>query len=474
MDEFAQSGFLDRTLRGAWRAIAGMARGKSSEVVGPDLADDDIEQLKAQMHDCLDGRGGEVSARARTANLGRTYLSLNHEGRRRFLALLAREINVAPAPVAQAIKAVQASPDDEALHKAERALREALRPPRFTLYKQFTALPEGVKFLVDLRAELIEFRGQDSALEVPEAELKSLLTSWFDIGFLELSRIEWDSPASLLEKLIEYEAVHRIDGWDDLKNRLGSDRRCFAFFHPRMPNEPLIFVEVALVNGMAGNIQALLDTTAPVIDPEVADTAIFYSISNAQKGLAGISFGDSLIKRVVDLLAAEFKGLKTFATLSPIPGFGKWLDELLSGAAGKEEVLMSAQEHKKLGSLDAGPTDADTLRDLLGRPGWYESTEICEALEGPLLRLCARYLLRKKTTGGVAKNPVAHFHLSNGARVDRLHWLADTSENGLKQSAGIMVNYLYKLGEIEANHESYRGEAKIRASSSVRNLLRKR
>ena len=263
MNETTNSSFLDRTLRGAWRAIAGVARGKS-DVVRPGLPDEDVEPLRAQIRDCLEARGGEVSARARAANLGRTYLSLNADGRRRFLGLLARGVNVDPQPVEQAIAALQGARDEDGRRVAERALREALRPPRFVLFKQFTALPEGVKFLVDLRAELLAFRHQDAALDIPEAELKSLLESWFDVGFLELTRIEWESPASLLEKLIEYEAVHRIDGWNDLKNRLASDRRCFAFFHPRIPNEPLIFVEVALVNGMADNIQGLLDTERAV------------------------------------------------------------------------------------------------------------------------------------------------------------------------------------------------------------------
>ena len=472
MNETTNSSFLDRTLRGAWRAIAGVARGKS-DVVRPGLPDEDVEPLRAQIRDCLEARGGEVSARARAANLGRTYLSLNADGRRRFLGLLARGVNVDPQPVEQAIAALQGARDEDGRRVAERALREALRPPRFVLFKQFTALPEGVKFLVDLRAELLAFRHQDAALDIPEAELKSLLESWFDVGFLELTRIEWESPASLLEKLIEYEAVHRIDGWNDLKNRLASDRRCFAFFHPRIPNEPLIFVEVALVNGMADNIQGLLDTEAQSIDPNEADTAVFYSISDAQKGLAGISFGDFLIKRVVDLLASEFKGLKTFATLSPISGFRDWLDEQLLAADEDSEIeLLTSAERKKFDTLATDLGDAATIFGLMQEPTWHEREDLRQALEAPLLRLSAHYLLIEKRAT-FARNPVAHFHLSNGARIERLNWLADTSENGLAQSAGVMVNYVYKLNEIEANHEAYRGAGKIKASSAVRNLLKR-
>ena len=207
------------------------------------------------------------------------------------------------------------------LFRSQRELRTALNAPRIKLLTQFNALPEGVKFLVDMRAELLRFGREDRGLVGLEADLKGLLAAWFDIGFLELKRITWDSPAALLEKLSVYEAVHQVRSWTDLKNRLDSDRRCFAFFHPRMPSEPLIFVEVAMVSGMAADVQALLDVKAPVIDPRSADTAIFYSISNAQRGLAGISFGGFLIKRVVDQLSAEFPKLKTFATLSPIPGF---------------------------------------------------------------------------------------------------------------------------------------------------------
>ncbi len=471
VNDTTHNSFLDRTLRGAWRVIAGVAKGKS-DVVRPDLPDEDIQALKMQIRDCLEARGGEVSARARAANLGRTYLSLNADGRRRFLGVLARAVDIEPRPVEEAMAALQGATHEDARRRAERGLRVALRPPRFVLFKQFTALPEGVKFLVDLRAELLQFRQHDDALDIPETELKSLLESWFDVGFLELSRIEWESPAALLEKLIEYEAVHRIDGWEDLKNRLASDRRCFAFFRPRMPREPLIFVEVALVNGMADNIQTLLDTQALALDPNEADTAIFYSISNAQKGLAGISFGDFLIKRVVDVLASEFTGLKTFATLSPIPGFRMWLEEqLLVADEGSNIEFFTSAERKKLGALASDLGDAATILALLREPSWHEREDIRQALEGPLLRLSARYLLTEKRAAS-ARNPVAHFHLSNGARIDRLNWLADISENGLAQSAGIMVNYLYKLNEIEANHESYRGDGKIKASASVRNLLK--
>ncbi len=304
-----------------------------------------------------------------------------------------------------------------------------------------------------------------------EHDLCDLLTSWFDVDFLELRRISWDNAsAALLEKLIAYEAVHAIDGWDDLKNRLDSDRRCFAYFHPRMPDEPLIFVEVALVNGLAGNIQALLDEDAPVLDPMTADTAIFYSISNAQRGLAGISFGNFLIKRVAESLSAEFKGLKTFATLSPVPGFTKWLNRKLADDA---TGLLNNGSAKTLSTVaKEGENPEQTLRSLLENPSWPEDQTVSEALRTPLMRLCAHYLINEKGLNKRALDPVAHFHLTNGARMESLNWRGDLSPRGVKNAAGIMVNYLYDLSQVEDNHERYTSTGKAASSSSVRGLLK--
>ena len=265
-----------------------------------------------------------------------------------------------------------------------------------------------------------------------------------------------------------YEAVHEIRSWTDLKNRLEADRRCFAFFHPRMPDEPLIFVEVALVAGMASDIDALLDEAAPVGDPQAADTAIFYSISNCQHGLAGISFGDFLIKRVVDALARDLPRLKVFATLSPVPGFRAWLDRQTEAAP---EGLLLPAERTAIEALGDGIGERD-LGALLDRADRNAEPQLAAALREPLLRLCARYLLRERAPSGRALDPVAHFHLSNGARVEQLNWQADVSAKGLQQSAGIMVNYLYRLADIEANHEAYRGEGRVAASGSLRALAR--
>jgi len=472
MAQTEKPGLIDRTLsqlRGAWRDIAASTRVAVTGAVRPDLPDDDAARLKRQIVACLEGRGGEVSARARAADLGRVYLTLDDTGRARFLGMLAGEFAADHAAVDAAIAAVQAAGDEAARQHAEADLRRALLPPWQRLLTGFNALPEGVKFLVDLRADIIRLGKGDAALGRLETDLKDLLASWFDIGFLDLKRITWDAPAALLEKLIAYEAVHEIRSWDDMKNRLDPDRRCFAFFHPRMPSEPLIFVEVALVDGMAGNIAALLDQSAPAIDAPDADTAIFYSISNAQRGLAGISFGDFLIKRVVDDLAAELKGLKTFATLSPIPGFRDWLGAMLAAdGAG----LLTEADAKALVAETGVADGAGALRALLDMP-WHEGEATAQRLKQPLMKLCARYLLREKRDDGRPLDPVARFHLSNGARIERINWLGDTSVKGLAQSAGMMVNYVYKLGDIEDNHEAYSDQGKVVAASSVRGLARR-
>ena len=473
MSERSNVGFFDTMmeatigrLRAAWRDIAG--QGRTSTAARPELTAGDTEHLREQLRACLDGKGGEVAARGRAAELGRTYLGLNAEGRKQFLRLLAEEFDVDHEGVAKAAGEFLAASSHREKEAAEAALRGALEAPRRRLLTQFNALPEGVKFLVDMRAELMALGRSDRVIAGLERDLRALLASWFDIGFLELKRITWNSPAALLEKLTAYEAVHEIRSWNDLKHRLEADRRCFAFFHPRMPDEPLIFVEVALVKGIAGNIQALLDESVPVGDPRDADTAIFYSISNCQRGLAGISFGNFLIKRVADDLAAELPHLKTFATLSPIPGFRAWLDARL---AKDETELLLPTEREALAALP-GEKGGGKLGGVLAHTDWHEDPEAAEAAQAPLMRLCARYLLTEKGAQGRALDLVEHFHLTNGARVERLNWLADLSPKGLQQSAGLMVNYLYRLAEVETNHEAYTGEGRVTVSSAVKSLGR--
>ena len=474
MNEHNKSSFLDRTLRNlrkAWRGIAGSAYDAAAASLRPDLPGEDAERLREQMRACLETRGGEVSARARAAALGHAYLALETTGRERFLRVLAEDFDVDSGDVDAAVEALRRADGKDARRDAEQVLRRALEAPRVRLLTQFNALPEGIKFLVDMRAEVLALTRRDPALRGLEADLKALLTTWFDVDFLDLRRITWDSAsAALLEKLIGYEAVHAIESWDDLKNRLDSDRRCFAYFHPRMPDEPLIFVEVALVDGMADTIHALLDESAPVQDPKTADTAIFYSISNAQKGLAGISFGHFLIKRVVDNLAAEFKGLNTFATLSPIPGFQAWLNQILS--EGEPKLLLPSERKALMAARGSARGAKGTLKALLSRADWHADETASQALRAPLMRLCARYLVEEKRPGGEVLDPVAHFHLGNGARMERLNWMGDRSARGVEQSAGIMINYLYKQSEIDGNHEDYTSSGRVAASSGIRHLLK--
>ncbi|SDG95652.1 malonyl-CoA decarboxylase [Roseospirillum parvum] len=472
-------GFMERFSR-LWHGYVGGGRSDLSDLK-PGLPESDLMRVQAQMEACLEGLGGEVSARQRAAALGRAYTGLNEEGRARFLHLLAAEYGPDRDAALAAMAAYQSTnPEDgTALARAAHRVRQALQPPRVRLMTQFNALPEGVHFLVDMRAELLRLSRRDPALKALQGELKDLLTNWFDVGFLNLERLTWRSPAAVLEKIIAYEAVHRIDSWQDLKNRLDSDRRLYAFFHPRMPEEPLIFVQVALVGGISDSIQALLDEEAPVLDPTKADTAIFYSISNAQRGLAGISFGNFLIKRVVQELSTEFPNLKTFATLSPIPGFRAWLDARLAGEG--IEALLTNAERKTLKALGKDWEEAPStmLAEVLGHSDWLSDEATAAAVKPLLQRLAARYLYLEKRSprDGVpaegpptALDPVAHFHLTNGARLERLNWMADTSTNGLTRSAGMMVNYLYKLNEIEKNHESYTGQGRIPVSSAIRNL----
>jgi len=460
--------FLDRTLdnlRGAWRDL------RDSPVVrglGFDDSQTRHDRWREQIADCLARRGGAVSARARAAALGHDFLRLDDKGKREFLHLLVNEFGVDRDRVAAVMSDWTAADDlaEQALLETE--LRAALVPPFRSILKEFNSLPQGVKFLVDLRADLLRWRKEAPGLAILERDLKTLLASWFDIGFLELSRITWNSPAALLEKLIAYEAVHAIQSWEDLKRRLASDRRCFAFFHPGMPDEPLIFVEVALVNGIAGNVDALIESSEDDLGVDEkapkADTAIFYSISNAQAGLAGISFGDFLIKRVVAELQRDLPQLKQFSTLSPIPALRSWMDRQL-------DTMAKGQETGLPKVIEAALNDCD---DLMGpKPSAISPDGVSERTRANIEFLTAWYLLNVKRPGmDTAFDPVAHFHLSNGARVERLNWNGNGKENGWNQSFGMMVNYLYDLSTIEKNHESYVGQGKIAVSSAVKRLLR--
>ncbi|MCP5267675.1 MAG: malonyl-CoA decarboxylase [Zoogloeaceae bacterium] len=415
---------------------------------------DTSKQIRQQLEECARNVGGEVSTRLRAARLAETYLGLDDAARHEFLRIIALEFGPDPVAVATAHQSYQAAIGTDAQWDAEAQLRRAVRSDRLRILTQFNAIPQGVKFLVDLRADMLRYLKDDPQLAALDRELESRLSAWFDVGFLELQRITWNSPAALLEKLIEYEAVHEIRSWTDLKNRLDSDRRLYAFFHPRMPLEPLIFVEVALTDHLADNIQTLLDEHAPVFDAKRADTAIFYSISNTQTGLRGVSFGNFLLKRVVDDLKRDFPKLKTFATLSPIPGLVRWL----------------RQHPEKLGELAGAPLTYSI--DALASGDWQEHKEDLQTLHEALPRLAARYLMEARHNGK-PYDPVARFHLGNGARIEKINWCADTSSKGLQQSFALMVNYLYDPDDIEENVEAFACDTRIAVSPVVRRLAKR-
>jgi malonyl-CoA decarboxylase len=345
---------------------------------------------------------------------------------------------------------------------AEIRLRRAFVSPRTRLLQRFSVYPEGMRFLVDLRADLAAHLKADKRLLALDAELEHLFGTWFDVGFLELRRISWDSPASLIEKLIKYEAVHAIKGWADVKNRLDSDRRCYGFFHPRLVDEPLIFVEVAFTEDMADSIVPLLDESAAAVDMTRATRAIFYSISNTQPGLRGVSFGDSLIKRVVETLREEFPKLKVFATLSPIPGFRSWLAKNAANLLGDMPEKDAALLQRTLG--ESPVTAASFLRATDSAASLDEKSPV----RTQLLRSAATYL-GQSFDGGKPADPVARFHLGNGARVERINWMGDPSPKGLKQSYGMMVNYLYDLKRLD-KHRSLLAQGKIPVAPAVQDL----
>ena len=375
------------------------------------------------------------------------YQALDPLGRRAFFEALVKDFSPDPEDVGNAADAYRKDPSPQNLLRLQRVVE----PPRQELFRQLNLAPEGTSTLVTMRSHVLYEIDNGAHLEPIAADLGHLLTSWFNRGFLTLQRIDWHSSAVVLQKLIEYEAVHQIHGWDDLRRRLEADRRCYAFFHSAMREEPLIFIEVALTRGMSESVQPLLDPESPVKDPASADSAIFYSITNCQDGLRGVPFGSLLIKQVVEDLRKNLPRLRTFATLSPIPGFRRWLASELDKP---ESTLLPAEVREALGKLDQLAPEAldDDLRDHL-------------------VPLCAFYLLNAKR-GKEPLDPVARFHLKNGARLDRINWAADTSATGMRQAAGMMVNYVYELDDLERNHESYARRCQVSSSRKVQALAK--
>lgn len=442
-----QRRFLDRVLRrGVRRKV-----GRLALDLAPSLPERDAIRVRDVVADVL-RLHDTMTQTAEAAAIADAYMTLSDTGRRKFLELLACEFWTDAAAVDAAIGEVRAAADRRA---AERRLRDALAPRATVLLRLVTALEGGVKFLVDLRADVLRLANGDDALLDLDRELKAHIATLFGVGLLTLRRITWDAPAALLEKLIAYEAVHAISSWDDLKNRLDSDRRCYAFFHPAMPNEPLVFVEVALTSQIATSLAPLLDTRAPELDADRAETAVFYSISNCQPGLAGVNLGTALIKQVVEALRLDLPRVHRFVTLSPIPGFRAWLEHELG-----DTVFTLTEREREL--LPAEP------RRVLARLGDVE-WEHDEAIRPALLALCARYLTT--TREGRVLDPVANFHLANGAAVERINWMADPSPVGRSRAFGLMANYLYEDDRIPERAEAYVVRGHVAMSAGIRDLI---
>lgn len=375
----------------------------------------------AELAEALLGSTGEVSGMTLTRSILDRYAGMTKEDKITFFEFMTHKLEINPKQVISTLKAYTKEPNKSTY----RAFAEASEPKRQELARRLNQVPGATGQLVGMRKDLLDIIKDRPELGPLDVDFRHLFSSWFNRGFLVLRPINWSSPADILEKIIAYEAVHAIDSWDDLRLRLKPiDRRCFGFFHPSMPNEPLIFVEVALTKGIPNSIQDLLADEREAINAGDADTAVFYSISNCQTGLAGISFGNSLIKQVASDLARDLPGLSTFVTLSPIPGLNRWLE------TSKYAVDDSSQDQA----------------------------------------LAAHYLLEAKKPDGTPFDPVARFHLGNGAKVHAVHAMADTSDNGLKQSNGTMVNYLYDLSQISQNHEKFVENNTVVASATVKSL----
>ena len=411
------------------------------------------ENLVELCEHLLSGRG-EASGVALAREILTLYGALTIGPRIAFFEALAQRFGIDKARMDQAIDAWHASPSDATAAE----VHVASEPRRQELFRRLNLAPGGTAALVRVREQLmdaLDHRRDDFA--AVDADFVHLFSSWFNRGFLVLRHIDWSTPAIVLEKIIRYEAVHEIRGWDDLRRRIDPpDRRCYAFFHPALVDEPLIFVEVALDREIPGAIAPILASgRQQFVEPDKARIAVFYSISNCQRGLSGVSFGNFLIKQVVEEICRELPKLTTFVTLSPVPGFARWLDRELKD---KSSSAISANDC--------------IVFELLERPHWWTDPEIFNQLEDPLMRAAAWYFVRARNARGGLVDPVARFHLGNGARLERINWLSDTSERAIAQGYGVMVNYLYDLDDIEKNHEAYAEGPTVVASNAVQRLLR--
>ena len=403
---------------------------------------------------------GEASGVSLAQETLALYGALAKEDRFAFFQALTAEFSPEPRQVLVAATEYAKSPDSP--HLA--ALTRAVEPPRQELLRRLNRAPGGTRVIVDMRELLLDALPKDRELQQVDDDFHHLLQSWFNPGFLRIARVDWHTPATLLEQLIRHEAVHEIRGWNDLRRRLQDDRRCFAFFHPALPDEPLIFVEVALLTEMPAAIAPLIDIDSEPLVQADFQLAAFYSISNCQPGLRGVSLGTFLIKQVAGLLAAEFPRIKRFCTLSPVPGFRDWLRATLAAPEAAGALPAAIRSSLEAVQRTLGPVLDRGVAELRAAE---RGRETCA---GDLERLCAAYLLGVGEPGGVTRDAVARFHLNNGARMERLNSAADHSDKGLRQALGMMVNYVYDLKTIERNHERFVG-GRTEASKQVRGLL---
>lgn len=394
------------------------------------------------------GLQGEAASIAIAEAIIRSYQQASSADKAAFFSYLHDGLAADPGTVNAAIQAYKTTPSQAALQQ----LACASESPRLDLLRTLNTAPGGTMALIRMREELLKLPGLDAIRNVLDADFVQLFLAWFNRGFLQLRSIDWQTPALILEKLIEYESVHEIKGWPDLRRRLQQDRRCYGFFHPAIPDVPLIFVEVALTHGISNNIKELLQPAGVAADDKPFNTAVFYSINNCLYGLRGVSFGNFLIKQVVEDLGASNPLIHHFVTLSPVPGFMKWL-------AGKPEVLTRCT-----------PAEQESVAILLKNPMQENVLRLHPVLSQVLPRLCADYLLNAKSRSKPV-DAVARFHLGNGARLERLNWMADASANGLQQSAGIMVNYVYDKDALARNHEAYQQRNEIIAAPAVHKLI---
>ena len=410
-----------------------LARRRQAAVEAP--SSDLLSKCRQLLH-----HRGEASGLALASEVIEDYQGLDDANRMRFFKALASDFDTNHTAVIAAARRFE--DDQNAHHLAE--LAKSVEAPRVKLFRRMNMAPDATRILVKMRGALLEALPENPQLQKVEADLKHQFVSWFNRGFLELRVIDWNSPAAVLERIIAYESVHAIQGWDDLRSRLGDQRMCFAFFHPAMPDDPLVFVEVALTPGIPTAIAPLINKTAEPAEQKDLDTVVFYSISNCHPGLAGVSFGNFLIKQVVEEIGKRYPKAKRYVTLSPIPGFCQWL------AKQDNPAELDVQELRSLAKVEG--TDTTDSR--------WEST----------IALCAQYLVTK-SANGLAMDPVARFHLGNGASLHAIHWAADLSDKGVEQSIGLMVNYLYDLGSIEENHDAYFDQGKVATSRAVARLL---